>query len=863
MRRGGRRGLLASTALLALIAGLLAPLATGAEPINPAATASGVAGWGKNLDGQTVAPAGLTDVTAVSAGPDWSLALRSDGTVAAWGYNGAGQTRVPAGLTDVTAIAAGLYHGLALKSDGTVTAWGDSTFGQATVPPGLTGVTAIAAGRYYSLALTNDGTVTGWGSNSAGQIAVPAGLTGVTAISAGSAHALALTSDGTVTAWGDDSSGQATVPTDLAGVTAIAAGSSHSLALTGDGTVTAWGGDFSGQSTVPAGLAGVTAIAAGGSDSLALTSTGTVVAWGDNRYGQAVVPDGAVGATAISTSESHTLAVGPLPVLTADAPPTTATVGTSVAYSFTASDAAATFEVSSGSLPDGLALTSAGVLSGTPTAAGESTFTVAARNPFGTTEGASHTITVEASATPPTVTGDAGTGTVDTPYDFTYTVTGSPTPAVSVLSGQLPPGLVLESAGRLTGTPTAAGTYTFTVRASNASGTADATSTVTIAPAPIAPALSGSAGDGVVGAAYAFGYSVAGNPTPTVSVTSGALPPGLALGTAGRLTGTPTAAGTFGFTLTAVSTAGTAQLSDSVTIASADTAPALSGDAPGGTVGSAYDFAYVATGAPAPTVSVTSGTLPPGLALDSAGRLTGTPTTAGVYAYTLSAGNAAGTVQVGDSVTIDSATVAPSISGVVAAGMVGSAYDYAYTVTGSPAPTVSVISGTLPPGLTLSSAGRLSGTPTTAGTYTFTARAENSAGTAQASSTLTVSPQKVTAKADLRVDLAGPSSAVKGKTATYTLTTKNAGPATSTTVYSKVILPSNVQFVSATGKYTRIGSIVVFQRSSLADGQTVVEKITVKATSTGKGTALATTFSVRTPDPSIRSNSDTVSTTVR
>ncbi|QHC66816.1 hypothetical protein GSU68_09730 [Rathayibacter sp. VKM Ac-2759] len=404
-----------------------------------------------------------------------------------------------------------------------------------------------------------------------------------------------------------------------------------------------------------------------------------------------MVPAGVAGVTAISTSESHHLAVGPRPVLTADAPPTTASVGTGSSYSFAARDSAATFEVSSGTLPDGLALSSAGVLSGTPTTAGESVFTVAARNPFGTTDGASHTITVEASATPPTVTGAPGPGTVDTPYDFTYTVTGSPTPDVSVLSGRLPAGLSLDSAGRLTGTPTAAGTSTFTVRAENASGTADATSTVTIAPAPAAPVLSGSAGDGIVGSAYDFGYTVTGTPTPTVSVSSGTVPPGLTLDPAGRLAGTPTTAGTFVFTLEAVSAAGAAQVTDSVTIASADIAPAVSGDAPGGTVGSAYDFAYTVSGTPTPTASVTSGTLPPGLTLSTAGRLTGTPTTPGSYTFTLSAANGAGTAQVGDTIAIAiaiaAAGVAPAISGVVAAGMVGSAYDCTYTVTGTPTPT--------------------------------------------------------------------------------------------------------------------------------------------------------------------------------
>lgn len=148
------------------------------------------------------------------------------------------------------------------------------------------------------------------------------------------------------------------------------------------------GSNASGQVAVPAGLAGVTAVAAGGADSLALRSDGTVAAWGDNRFGQAVVPIGIGGVTAISTSKSHHLAVGPRPVPTSDAPPTTATVGASVSYSFAADTATAIFVVSSGSLPDGLTLTAAGVLSGTPTTPGDHTFTVAARNPFGATEGA-------------------------------------------------------------------------------------------------------------------------------------------------------------------------------------------------------------------------------------------------------------------------------------------------------------------------------------------------------------------------------------------------------------------------------------------------------------------------------------------
>src|SRR3954452_10856318 len=83
----------------------------------------------------------------------------SPGTVVGWGGNANGQTTVPTGLAGVTAIAAGLNHSLALKSDGTVVGWGNNLSGQTRVPTNLTGVAAIAAGNSHSLALKSSGTV--------------------------------------------------------------------------------------------------------------------------------------------------------------------------------------------------------------------------------------------------------------------------------------------------------------------------------------------------------------------------------------------------------------------------------------------------------------------------------------------------------------------------------------------------------------------------------------------------------------------------------------------------------------------------------------------------------------------------------
>jgi hypothetical protein len=63
--------------------------------------------------------------------------------------------------------------------------------------------------------------------------------------------------------------------------------------------------------------------------------------------------------------------------------------------------------------------------------------------------------------------------------------------------------------------------------------------------------LSGVPGDGVVGSGYEFAFSVGGFPVPVVSVSSGDLPPGLSLSGAGVLSGTPTSAGEFAFTVVA------------------------------------------------------------------------------------------------------------------------------------------------------------------------------------------------------------------------------------------------------------------------------------------------------------------------
>ena len=137
------------------------------------------------------------------------------------------EASVPPGLSNIVAIAAAWNHSLALKNDGTVVAWGLNDSGQASVPLGLANVQAIAGNLSYSLALKKDGTVVGWGRLSA----IPGNLTGVTAVAAGENYCLALRSDGSVVAWGADASSENAPPNALGSATAITAAWNFNTAL--------------------------------------------------------------------------------------------------------------------------------------------------------------------------------------------------------------------------------------------------------------------------------------------------------------------------------------------------------------------------------------------------------------------------------------------------------------------------------------------------------------------------------------------------------------------------------------------------------------------------------------------------------
>ncbi len=145
--------------------------------------------------------------------------------------------------------------------------------------------------------------VVAWGENSDGQAAVPAVVSDAISVAAGFFHSLALKSDGSVVAWGRNVVGQANVPVGLSGVVAISANGNYSLALRADGTVRTWGS----INYTPGEVRNAIAIAAGPETAMALSADGTVVAWTAASV-RSDTPGGLQGVVSIAAGENHFLA---------------------------------------------------------------------------------------------------------------------------------------------------------------------------------------------------------------------------------------------------------------------------------------------------------------------------------------------------------------------------------------------------------------------------------------------------------------------------------------------------------------------------------------------------------------------------
>ncbi len=249
---------------------------------------------------------------------------------------------------------------------------------------------------------------------------------------------------------------------------------------------------------------------------------------------------------------------------------------------------------------------------------------------------------------------------------------------------------------------------------------------------------------------YSQTVGTSGGTSPlSFSLNSGGLPAGLNLSSAGVVSGTPTAGGSFSFTITATDSAG-ASASQAYTLTVNSNGSSLqittSSPLPNGTAGTAYSQTLAATGGTQPyTWSVISGALPSGISLNfSSGALTGAPASAGTFAFT---------AQVSDknslkaskpfAITVAGAATSLTITtnSVLINGLVGSPYSQTLTASGGTPPySWSITSGALPGGVKVNSTtGLLNGTPDSVGAYAFTAHVTDSASaTAQKQFVLTI-----------------------------------------------------------------------------------------------------------------------------
>ena len=322
--------------------------------------------------------------------------------------------------------------------------------------------------------------------------------------------------------------------------------------------------------------------------------------------------------------------------------------------------------------------------------------------------------------------------TIGVPYSQTLTVAGADPPYRWTFQPDVvaPPGLSLNASGVLGGTPSAAGTYSFTtgVTANSEDGeiTVFERGTVTVRPASLRIVSSCPLPDAFVGSPYSQTLVSAGVSAVLWNLRDPlALPSGLGLSTAGLLAGTPQTPGTYSLQLEVKSADGTAVPAQTLCKLNVNpTAIRLTGcSLPHATVGVPFSQLLRPVGGFSPYVFELIGDLPQGTALTREGQIAGTPGTWGVWLFKIATTDSRGERDVQDcSMLVDPARFNTSVCP-LPSGITGQAYT-ANLGNGF----VWSAMGTLPGGLTLSPDGKISGTPMVAGGALFQLLATNGQG---------------------------------------------------------------------------------------------------------------------------------------
>jgi len=380
-------------------------------------------------------------------------------------------------------------------------------------------------------------------------------------------------------------------------------------------------------------------------------------------------------------------------------------------------------------MPQGLTFSSTGVLSGTVQTAGSYPIGVTATDQYGVTGHRTYTLIVQPTALTLSPT-NLPTATAYEPYSQTLAAGGGTAPYVFslVTPPPLPVGLTLSADGVISGSPKAPGTGTVKVRVTDAEGVSDdflVRMSIVEPPVVFSP---DSLPDAPFGQPYNVTVVAHGGPTTKSYAIhpNASLPPGLTLSSQGVISGAPTKAGVYSFLMNVRAPGfGAFSIYRAYTITVPAPAIAVSpGALPGGSRGTAYSQVLTASGGLAPyAFTLDSGALPPGLTLSTGGAIAGTPTAGGGFNFVVRVTDSAGTTSIAPySLTISQPPLVLTPATLPDATL-NQPYSQSITASGGSAPYVYQGAVALPPGLSMSPDGLVSGTPAVAGVHMFTVQA--------------------------------------------------------------------------------------------------------------------------------------------